>query len=219
MAGDYQYRYEATTVEGFVQQLAVSYLKNGYWFYVRGEVPPGRDPVAVDDKLVTKYGIGVSKWVKARAKKRGEAKVQYLRYAQTFLLLATAGEHRIFQDEKGVIRDARERPIQFYGYSIGYRDGHPHVRIATAQYKELEAAFLGNALSLPCEVLSGSFRALPFEPYGPVKLQVRKLLRKVNRARKAAGLERVPVTCLRTKREPVRPFDLPATFESDERAA
>ena len=32
------YRCEALTVSGFVQQLAVSYIANGYYFYVAGEI-------------------------------------------------------------------------------------------------------------------------------------------------------------------------------------
>ncbi len=205
---EWQYRYEATTVEGFVQQLAVAYLKNRYWFYVLGEVPEGKDPRAVDDKLVTRYGIDRTKWAKARAAKRGEAKVQYLRYRDTFVLLATRGEHRFFTAEATNIRDARETPIRFYGYSVGYKDGHPFVRIATAQYRELVEAFLGAALTASAEVLAVRFRALPFEPYGPVKVQLRRLLLRVNEVRRAAGLSRVPVECLRTKRRAVRPFDV-----------
>lgn len=207
MAGVWEYRCEATTVEGFVQQLAVAYLKNRYWFYVLGEVPAGKDPRAVDEKLTTRYGVSRTKWAKARAAKRGEAKVQYLRYRETFVLLATIGEHAFFTAEAKNIRDAREHPIRFYGYSIGYKDGHPFVRIATAQYRELVEAFLGAALTASAEVLAARFRTLPFEPYGPVKVQIRRLLLRVNEVRRAAGLSRVPVECLRTKRRAVRPFE------------
>src|SRR5438105_2482186 len=94
-----EYRCEATTVEGFVQQLAVSYLKNRYWFYVPGEVPDGKDPKAVDEKLLVRYEIDMSKWAKARRKRRGIAKLQYLRFERTFVLLATAGEHPFFTEE------------------------------------------------------------------------------------------------------------------------
>jgi hypothetical protein len=201
-----EYRYEVSTVEGFVQQLAVSYLKNRYWFYVQGEVPEGKDPLAVDEKLLTRYEIAQSKWAKLRAVKRGEAKLQYLRYRTTFLLLATHGEHRFFECERENIRDARERPVRFYGYSVGYRDGHPHVRISSVQYRAITDAFLGVALSTPADSLAAQFRSLPFEPYGPVKVQLKRLLFKVNRVRRTAGLERVPASCLRTKRRTVRPF-------------
>ena len=40
------YRCETGSVAGFVQQLAVSYLSHGYWFYVAGTVPDRKDPRA-----------------------------------------------------------------------------------------------------------------------------------------------------------------------------
>src|SRR5262245_30006269 len=100
MYGEWGYRYEAATVEGFVQQLAVSYLKNRYWFYVQGEVPEEKDVRSVDDKLLARYGVVQSKWAKARASRRGLAKLQYLRFRSTFLLLATHGEHPFFTAER-----------------------------------------------------------------------------------------------------------------------
>ena len=62
------YRYETTSVEGFIQQLAVSYVGQGYWFYVSGVVPDRKDPRAVDTKLMTRYGVDISKWARARRK-------------------------------------------------------------------------------------------------------------------------------------------------------
>src|SRR5262249_50676181 len=53
------YRYETATIEGFVQQLAVSYVAHGYWFYVTGIIPEGKDPRRVDRKLIEKYEIDV----------------------------------------------------------------------------------------------------------------------------------------------------------------
>ena len=54
-----KYRCEAVSVTGFVQRL-VDYLRHGYWFYVTGEVPAGKDPREVDEKLIEKYRIAVS---------------------------------------------------------------------------------------------------------------------------------------------------------------
>lgn len=201
------YRYEATTVEGFVQQLAVCYFRNRYWFYVLGEVPVGKDPSRVDEKLLARYEVEQSKWAKARAQRRGRAKIQYLRYRTTFVIVATEGAHPFFDDEKASLRDARERPVKFYGYSIGYKDGHPYVRIATAQYRELVEAFLNSALTSSGETLAQRFKALPFEPYGPVKVQLRRLLQRVNEVRRSAGLSRIDPGVLRTKRRAVRPFE------------
>ena len=62
------YYCEATSIEGFVQQLAVSYLKNGYWFYVTGFVPEGKNSETVDRKLIDRYEIDISKWTRARRK-------------------------------------------------------------------------------------------------------------------------------------------------------
>lgn len=206
MGWEGNYRYEATTVEGFVQQLAVCYVRNGYWFYVLGEVPAGKDPRAVDEKLLVRYAVCQSKWAKARARHKGQAKVQYLRFRTTFVLVATHGDHPFFELERESIRDVRERPVPFYGYSVGYKDGHPHVRIASPQYRELAEAFLTAALTTKADVLAARFKALPFEPYGPVKVQLRRLLTRVNEIRRAAGLTRVDAGVLRTKRRTVRPF-------------
>jgi hypothetical protein len=52
-------------------------------------------------------------------------------------------------------------------------------------------------------------KALPFEPYAPVRSQLLCILRAVNRARAAAGLPEVPRTCLRLRRRVVRPFEPP----------
>ena len=54
------YRCVATSVAGFLQQLAVAYVANGYWFYVAGRVPDHKDPAAVDAKIIQRYGIAIS---------------------------------------------------------------------------------------------------------------------------------------------------------------
>lgn len=56
-----KYRCEATSVTGFIQILASNYLPHGYWFYVTGKVPPSKDPRLVDQKILAKYGIELSR--------------------------------------------------------------------------------------------------------------------------------------------------------------
>jgi hypothetical protein len=201
------YRFEATSVEGFVQQLAVSYLGNGYWFYVTGEIPEGKDPAKVDEKLLARYQIDLSKWARARRKRAGFANLQYIRFERFFVLLATHGVHAFFEDEGPSIRDARKTPIRFRGYSISYRNGHPHVRIEQGEYKQLKAYFLDIAVHRSAEHLGRALGALPFEPYAPVRRQLLTVLRAVNRERKRAGYEPVPKTCFRFIRRVCRPFD------------
>ena len=125
------YRCVATSIEGFVQQLAVGYVTHGYWFYVSGWIPEGKDPLKTDAKLIERYGIDVSKWTRCRGKKAGLANVQYLRHGRFFVLLATHGQHPFFVQEPG-FRDIREKPLEFAGYSIGCRrglDGNYHASV------------------------------------------------------------------------------------------
>src|SRR4051794_2079928 len=105
--GGMERRVEAATVEGFVQQLAVAYVARGYYFYVTGYVPEGKDPARVDAKLCANYGVGLSKWAKARRRAAGQASHAYIRFRHFFVLLATHGESPFFTDEAKSVRDAR----------------------------------------------------------------------------------------------------------------
>ena len=203
------YHAEATSIAAFVQHLAVSYLANGYWFYVRGVIPGNKDPRVVDAKLVDRYRIDISKWARVRRKRAGLANLQYLRFERTFLLLATHGVHRFFEEEKPTIRDARRVPIRFRGYSISYRGGHAHVRIAQERFQELKSYFTELATRRPKEVLEEELGRIPFEPYAPVRRQLLTLLRAVNRARKEQGLASVERSCFRFKRRIYRVFPTP----------
>lgn len=201
------YRCEALTVEGFVQQLAVSYVSNGYFFYVTGSVPEGKDPRRVDAKLIERYGVGISKWSRARRKRAGSANLQYLRYGHFFVLLATHGEHDFFAEEEKAVRDVRRVPLKAFGYAVSYKAGHVHVRIERGEFKRLMAYFLELATHRKSETLVGEFSRLRFEPYAPVRRQLLQVWRAVNRARKTAGFELVPVECVRLRRRIVRPFE------------
>ena len=75
-----RYRAEATSLEGFVQQIACCYLRHGYWFYVTGHIPMHKDARVIDQRLIEKYGIGVSESTRARRKRLGQANLQYLRF-------------------------------------------------------------------------------------------------------------------------------------------
>ena len=109
------YRYVATSVAGFVQQLAVSYIANGYWFYVTGRIPDWKDAARTDAKILAQYGLAISKWTRARQRKAGQASVQYLRYDRFFVLVATHGAHPFFAAEGARIRDLRRQPLHFRG--------------------------------------------------------------------------------------------------------
>jgi hypothetical protein len=144
------YRCEAVSAEAFVQQLACNLVNHGYWFYTVGHVPPGKDPRAVDRKLIDGYGLEISKWQRARLKAKGHAKLSYLRHERFFVILATAGEH-IFYQREGRVRDVRREPIVFDGYSIGCSKGSRSRSTPTLLTRDghISWAWLCTALLIP----------------------------------------------------------------------
>jgi hypothetical protein len=120
------YRCEAQSPEAVVQLIAASYLRHGFYWYVTGSIPAGKDPAVIDRKLIAKYGIDVSEWERRHRKQRGVANAHYLRYQQWFILLVSEGHHALKQPsakggEGEHLRDCRRTPIRFHGYSISYR--------------------------------------------------------------------------------------------------
>lgn len=205
------YRCVAGSIEGFVQQIATAYIPHGYWFYVQGWIPDCKRAEKIDEKLIERYGVAISKWARARRKQSGQACMQYLRYQNTFVLMATMGQHSFFELERGTIRDVRKTPIKIDGYSISARHGpdgklHAHVRIEQERYKELKAHFLDNALRWSAPVFAKRFYEMSFEPYAPVRRQYLCILRAVNRSRSQAGLITLPTGVLPMRRRVVRAF-------------
>lgn len=200
------YRCVAASLAGFVQQLAVSYVKNEYWFYVAGAIPEGKAPTLVDEKFIRLYELSITKYVRCRRKRRGLAAVQYIRLGRFFVVVATHGEHLFFARERKMIRDVRRCPIRVGGYSIGFRNGRVSVRIEKAEYRTLKDAFVRRATSSK-DRLEVAFRKLPFEPYAPIRSQLLTILRAVNRRRLIAGLPALEKSCIRLHRRIVRPFD------------
>jgi len=207
------YRCVATSVAGFVQQLAVAYISKGYYFYVAGRIPEHKDPAKTDRKILEQYSIAMSKWARARRKREGRANLHYLRFLRFYVIIATHDVHPFFAAEATRLRDVRRNPISFAGYSIGCRPArgggkyHASVRIDRERFAELKARFEAAAPHLSIEELCSALRSLRFEPYAPVRAQFCCLLRAVNRRRKLAGLEPVPRSVLRLRRRPVRVFE------------
>ena len=214
------YRCVASSPEGLVQQVAVSYLRHGYWWYVTGRLPKSKDPVALDRKLIAKYGINLSERQRSTRKAKGLANMQYIRYQHWFLLLATEGHHPFKSQEQ--IRDCRRYPIRFEGYSISYRRGgvtpsgggspkwHACVRIDPPTYRQLKTHLVMRAKHRKAETLIEDFRRIPFARYAPVRRQILNIQRAVNHARKQAGFEKIPISALALRRKIVQPFAVEA---------
>lgn len=213
-----RYRAEATSLEGFLQQIACCYLRHGYWFYVTGHIPAHKDAATIDCKLIEKYGIDVSESTRARRKQLGRANLQYIRFGRTFAILATKGEHEFFTVESGSIHDIRHVPLKIGGYSMSYRRGgrmrsgekdhswHSHVEIDRRHYLELKARFLSHATHRSAETIALEFYRIPYEPYARIRRQLLNIWRAVNLARRVAGFSRIPVEVIPLRRRIVRPF-------------
>ncbi len=213
-----QYRCVAHSPEGLVQQVAVSYLRHGYWFYVCGYLKPGTDLAVLDSKLIAKYEIALGERERTARKRRGLANMQYIRYQNWFLLLATDGHHPFKQIERKVIQDCRRVPIKFEGYSISYRQSgvtpsgggprkwHACVRIDKPTYKQLKTFFLDRATHRSVENLAVDFARVPYARYAPIRRQLLTILKAVNEARARTGFAPVPTSALRLRREIVAPF-------------
>lgn len=207
-----EYRCVTTSVEGFVQQLAVAYITHGYWFYVAGEIPEGKDPAAVDAKLINRYGIAISKWARCRRKKQGFANMQYLRHERFFVLLATKGRHEFFERERASLSDVRRKSIMFAGYSIGCRKGpdgrwHASVRIEHDLFVGLKSGLIEASRHRSARAVESTFSGIRLHMYAPVRGQLYEAWRAVNRARGIAGRSPIPVSVLPWPRRAVQPFN------------
>ena len=201
-----KYECEATTLEGFIQQLAVSYVGRGYWWYVTGRIPAGKNAAEIDRKLIERYDITWKKWERARRKELGFANLQYIRHRDFFVILASEGEHIFKQREASRLHDVRRKGIEYGGYLISFRNGHVQVRIDDETYRQLKAHYVSLALHRTKETLISEFYAAPFEPYSPIKRQMFNILREVNRVRKVAGFEQIPSSAIWLKRRILKPF-------------
>ena len=201
-----------------MQQVAVSYLRHGYWWYVTGRIPSGKPPEKIDRKLIEKYGINLTDRQRAHRKSRGLANMQYIRYSDWFLLLVSEGHHSFKQHENSRIRDCRRIPIKFEGYSISYRRAgvtpagggapkwHSCVRIDAPTYKQLKSFFLERACHRSVENLADDFARVPYSRFAPVRRQLLTIQKAVNEARARVGYEPLPHSALRLRRQIVQPF-------------
>ena len=219
------YKYEVASEIGFLQRIATHLLPKGYFFFVQGTLAAGKNPSALDAKLLAKYDVAKSEGARRWRKQQGLGNVQYVRYRNHWILLATHGHHSIREGEGNNLKDARRCPIRIGNYAIYVKrgnylkrepadeaakpDGKWRVRVVIARepYRELCANFLSIACHRRAETLSEELFSLPYEPYAPVRKQLLKLLRLINAKRQAAGFAKISATSLRFQREIVRTFE------------
>ncbi len=220
-----EYKYEVTSLVGYLQRVATHLLPKGYYFFVQGLVPEGKDPAALDAKLLAKYEVVKTEGARRWRKSQGLGNVQYVRYERSWLLMATHGDHPIRDGEGDNLKDVRRFPIRIGDYSIYVKrgnylqkrsnddsptpDGKWRVRVLIARepYRELCAYFVSIARHRRAEALAEELSKLPYVPYAPVRKQLLKLLRLIDTKRQEAGFSRIPPRCLRYRREIVKAFE------------
>ena len=231
------YKYEVTSLTGFLQRVATHLLPKGYFFFVQGTLSDGKDPRALDAKLLTKYDVAKSEGARRWRKSQGLGNVQYVRYQKHWILLATHGDHPIREGEGVNLKDARRVPIRIGDYALYVKrgnylkrnpddeaatpDGKWRVRVMIARepYRELCAYFLSIACHLRVNTLAEELFLLPYEPYAPIRKQLLKLLRLINAKRQASGFTKVPPSCLRYKRTIVKAFSPFPSFANNANVA
>lgn len=230
-----EYEYIATSRIGFVQQVVQNYVRYGYVYHKSFEIPEGKDPRVIDERILNKYDIrktDAQRYYNKNVLKQGN--IQYIRFGNSALLLGTKGPHK-WKDKdprvgegRDILDCSRGEPIYFQGYSIYYQRGQhvPYrckknkqgpkekdtgmrvrVQICREAYRELKWDFLELARKRRDDWLAGKFMRVPFEPYGPVFKQLNEIRFAVNQKRKRMGAKaNICVKVLRTHQHKVKPF-------------
>lgn len=219
-------RHEIVSVDGMVAIL-VNLISKGYRYYFTGTIDDLAKSSVRDARMLAYYNADLPKWTRERRRRRGEANFRYLRLNDWFIVLATEGTaSRFWQEDRRRVRDVRNIPIRFKGYSISYRQGgwkdrrlwadpvvrerdmkwHVRVQLDAATYAGVKAYFLNIAAHRQADFLARELFELQFQPYRPVREQLLAILRAVNRQRQLAGYQRIPVSVIRFKRRIVRAY-------------
>jgi len=210
MGRKYNYRYIASSEAGFVQQV-VRCVSKGYCYYVFGTVGQGKSAVKIDQKLLGKFDIAKSPSARCRAKQRGEANVQYIRFENFWLMMCTAKGRHHWKDEhtdaegNPTYFDFRDKALEVGRYAIALRrDGQDkqkyRVRVALnlEAYKDLRAFYFEKGKHWSVERLADSLRreVKGLLAYRPIRVQMIELVRQINKRRRVQGFDRVPYRAL-----------------------
>ena len=177
--------HEAKTLGDFLRRIAIDYVRYGYYRYVLREIPLGKDLAAIDQKLIETYGVTTSRMKRFRLRRQGTAIVQYLRFGQAFVLLATEGQQETFSKLRSY--DIRKAPLHFAGYSVGFVGNVVTVRVTRDVWRKIERQVFAIALGKQA-FLENALTALPYYRFPGVVRQKWELVNTVNQQRKAAGL-------------------------------
>ena len=218
------YTCEARSIDAFLAQV-VRYVSSGHCFYIRCRIPDGKDPIAVDEKIVSLYDVQRSRWQRKRRNLKTTAGIHYLRYGRLFVVMLTKGQHEAFyRDHGSSVLDIRRTALKAFGYSIrlGYSEVEKRWRVSVRLDKETYRRVKSHMLTIctwPAyrskETMEQQFRGLPYQVYGPVREQLYIIAKTVNRIRGRTGLSPVDYQCISNKMRVTKVFADPAAGGSE----
>lgn len=202
-----KYQYHAASIDGFVSQV-VRYVSAGYVFYHQARVPEKKDPVEVVERRIAALGIKSGRWRRERRNLKDAAGVHVLLHGRVFVVLLTKGRHDAFYETYGFrtvkakngkkvrvqvrVPDMRNTGLKVFGYAIRLdaRQKKVNVRLDEETRRKVTSNMLARA-TWDCyrdpQRLEREFRRLPYQPYGPVYRELKLLVEKVNKRRRARG--------------------------------
>ncbi len=199
------YLCEARSIDAFLAQL-VRYVSSGHYFYIRCRIPHGKDPIAVDQKILTLYDIRRSRWQRKRRNLKTTAGIHYLRYDRLFVIMLTKGRHDAFYADHGsAVLDIRRTALKAFGYSIrwGFSEAEKRYRVSVRLDKDTYRTVKAHMLTVctwPAfrskEAMQQQFLGLSYQLYGPVREQLYTIARAVNRNRRRTGFSAVDYGCI-----------------------
>lgn len=185
------HQYEVKTLHHFLRRIAIDYLRYGYFRYALREIPPNKDPLLVDRKILSVYGVTRCRTTRMRRRAKELANVQYVRLSRSFLLLATEGTHPVFDRLRSY--DFRTTPLHFHGYSIGILREKPCIMICRNEWERVKERFFRIGLHAKDEV-ERKLNTLPYYRFPGVVRQKYALITAVNKRRKQAGLKLITLS-------------------------
>lgn len=183
-------KYEVKTLGKFLSKI-MQYMRYGYVRYAVRKIPLTKNVNRVDKKIITAYSVTFHRTSRANRRKKGLANVAYIRFNHTFILLATYGTHEAF--DRIISRNFYTTPLHFRGYSLGLKQGKPHLIITPTRYKAIRKELQNIALHNQSKVTAYFQRISPFR-FAGINQQKWTLLVEVNKRRKVAGLARIEWT-------------------------
>jgi hypothetical protein len=176
------------TLGQFLRRVAIDGLRYGYFRYALRQIPDYKDPLLVDHKLISLYGVTQCRMTRMRRRRKGLANVLYVRLDRFFVLMASEGQHPVFEQVRSY--DFRTAPLHFRGYAIGFHQGKPCITVGRDEWQPVEQRFSKIGLRAKVEV-ERKLNALPYCRFPGVVRQQWKLVRQINARRKQAGLEQI----------------------------